>query len=71
MKTKIKFFDFKLPAQKTLFWAILLPCAIRILSRIIYDIFQGAPQGIVDLVGMIVFYLFDVLIFFIACARFL
>ena len=61
-----KFFDFKLPTQKTLFWAILLPCTIRILSRIRYDIFYGAPQGIVDLIGMTIFYLFDILIFFIA-----
>ncbi len=61
-----RFFNFKLPTQKALFFAVLLPNAIRILSRIRYDIFIGAPQGLFDLIGIIVFYLFDILIFFIA-----
>ncbi len=61
-----RFFNFKLPTQRALFFATLLSCVIRIITRIIYDLFIGEAQGLIDLIGIIVFYLFDVLIFFIA-----
>ena len=36
-----------------------VPAAFRLVSRVIYDVWYGAPQGLADLLWMIAAYLFD------------
>ncbi len=41
--------------------SVLIPSLFRVISRIRYDIFFGAPQNSADIIWMIIYYLLDVL----------
>ena len=56
-----KAFAFSNPFLRCLLFSAMIPAVIRILSRIRYDIFYGAPQDIFDLLFMIFYYVSDVL----------
>lgn len=49
------------PVQKSVFFAAVLPAAVRVLSRIIFDLFYGAPTDLLDLLWMTTYYLLDLL----------
>lgn len=54
-----RLFDRKNPILSAAFWASLIPSAVQLVSRVIYDISYGAPTGPIDLLWMIVYYLSD------------
>ena len=56
-----KIFPLDSPVKKILFWLAAVPSLLHILARIRYDISKGAPKQTVDLIGMILFYLADLL----------
>ncbi|MBR3894729.1 MAG: hypothetical protein IKJ35_06230 [Clostridia bacterium] len=55
-----KLWDWKKRSLRAVFCAAAVPAAVRLLSRIRYDIWYGIPRGMSDLLWMIAAYLFDV-----------
>ena len=53
------------PVQRSLLLGAMIPAGAQMISRVIYDIFYGAPTGIVDLLWMIVSYASDIMFFFV------
>ncbi len=51
--------------HRTAVWYGVIPAAVQMLSRIIYDISYGAPTSGIDLMWMIVYYVSDILCAFI------
>lgn len=60
-----RLFDFSNPILKAAFWVSVIPAAVRILSRLIYDLFIGLPKSFGDLLWMVTYYLFDLLSFLV------
>ena len=60
-----RLFDLSNPILKTAFWVSVIPAAVRILSRLIYDLFIGIPKSFGDLLWMVTYYLFDLLSFLV------
>lgn len=56
-----KLFPLNNPMVTLLFWLAAVPSFLHLLNRIPYDIFIGAPKQKTDLIGMIVFYIADLL----------
>ena len=56
----VKLFDLKNPVQLAAFLGALIPSAVLLISRVIFDISYGAPTGIVDLLWMAVYYVSDI-----------
>ena len=56
-----KVFDLCNRLQVTLLILAAIPSAVRLISRVIYDAFYGAPQNTADLLWMIFFYFADLL----------
>ena len=50
------------PLRYSAFWIALTLGGIRVISRIRYDVTYGAPEGIVDLIWMMLYYTVDILI---------
>lgn len=61
-----KFFDRSNPLQKASLYMGILLSVIKILTRIWYDLYYGAPGSATDFIWMIVYYLSDILTGFIA-----
>jgi len=55
-----KIWDWSKRCLRAVFCAAAVPAAVRLASRVIYDVWYGAPRGLSDLLWMIVAYLFDV-----------
>ncbi len=58
--------DFKNPLQKAALAAAAIISAFKIVSRIIYDFFYGAPQSLSDFLWMVGYYTSDIFIGVIA-----
>lgn len=54
-----KIWDMKKTVLRAAVWISVVPAAFRLVSRVIYDVWYGAPQGLADLLWMIAAYLFD------------
>ena len=52
-------FQLKNPVQRTALWAALIPAAVQLLSRVVFDVAWGAPSGLTDLLWMITYYALD------------
>lgn len=57
----VKLADLKNRLQLTLLVLAAVPSVLRLISRLIYDLYNGAPQNTADLLWMIFFYLADFL----------
>ncbi len=57
-----KVFSKQNPLQVCALKVGILLSAVKIISRIIFDLYIGAPTGVVDLLVMIIYYLSDILI---------
>lgn len=55
-----RLWDWKRRTLRAAFLIALVPAAFRLVSRVIYDVWYGAPRGLSDLLWMIAAYLFDV-----------
>ena len=60
-----RLFDFSNPLLKSAFWVAAIPTAVRILSRIIYDLYIGLPKSFGDFLWMVTYYLFDLISFLV------
>ena len=60
-----RLFDFSNPILKTTFWVAMIPTALRVLSRLIYDIYIGLPNSFGDFLWMVTYYLFDLISFLV------
>lgn len=57
----VRLLDFANPLQKSAFFITLIPSAISLLLRLLYDVRFGFPQSFTDLLWMISYYLSDLL----------
>ncbi len=56
-----KMFDLHNPVLRTVLWLAILPGAVQLFYRLLYDIFFfGAAVGTMDLIWMIVYYVSDI-----------